>query len=193
MREARFFAISSGGQTPRSRPTRSALAEADEQLLAEDAHRVDQIAGHDPPLLAGGERTPFVGRVTELEELRRCWERVRAGERQLFLLAGEPGIGKTRLAAELATVAHAGGATVLFGRADEGALVPFQPFVESLSYHLEASEPHRLSARLRTASTALAALLQDLPATGRNGDEYRFVDAVTSFLLVLGGVGAVVD
>ncbi len=52
---------------------------------------------------------------------------------RLLLLAGEPGIGKTRLAAELARQVHGAGTAVLAGRANEDALVPFGPFAEALA------------------------------------------------------------
>jgi class 3 adenylate cyclase/predicted ATPase len=50
----------------------------------------------------GGARTltPLVGRAEELDHLARRWERARAGEGQLALIVGEPGIGKSRLIAE---------------------------------------------------------------------------------------------
>jgi class 3 adenylate cyclase/predicted ATPase len=50
----------------------------------------------------GGARalTPFVGREEELSLLARRWERARAGEGQLTLIVGEPGIGKSRLIEE---------------------------------------------------------------------------------------------
>ena len=53
-----------------------------------------------------------------------------------MLLAGEPGVGKTRTAAEVARSAFTEGALVLFGRCDEGLGVPYQPFVEALSQGL---------------------------------------------------------
>ena len=43
--------------------------------------------------------TPLVGREEETELLLRRWERAKAGEGQVVLLSGEPGIGKSRLAA----------------------------------------------------------------------------------------------
>ena len=55
-----------------------------------------------------------------------------AGERQFVLIEGEPGIGKTRLATEVARDAHAAGATVLYGRSDPESLVPYQPFAMAL-------------------------------------------------------------
>jgi class 3 adenylate cyclase/predicted ATPase len=47
----------------------------------------------------GGQRTltPFVGREKELAVLKRRWEQARAGEGQLVLIVGEPGLGKSRL------------------------------------------------------------------------------------------------
>ncbi|HTX51599.1 MAG TPA: AAA family ATPase, partial [Caulobacteraceae bacterium] len=50
----------------------------------------------------GGARvlTPLIGREEELELLSRRWERARAGEGQLVLVVGEPGIGKSRLVQE---------------------------------------------------------------------------------------------
>ncbi len=74
----------------------------------------------------------FVGRATNLDELRRVWKEASVGAARLALISGEPGIGKTRLAAELARLAHADGALVLFGRNDESGVVPHQPIVEVL-------------------------------------------------------------
>ena len=53
----------------------------------------------------GGARalTPFVGREEELGVLARRWERARAGEGQLVLIVGEPGLGKSRLIEEFHT------------------------------------------------------------------------------------------
>jgi class 3 adenylate cyclase len=66
----------------------------------------------------------FVGREREVERLRQLWKETSAGARRVALLAGEPGVGKTRLAAELAGELHAEGAVVLAGRCDEDLGVP---------------------------------------------------------------------
>jgi class 3 adenylate cyclase/predicted ATPase len=57
--------------------------------------------------ISGGRRrkgarllTPFIGREEDLSVLVRRWERARAGEGQLVLIVGEPGIGKSRLVQE---------------------------------------------------------------------------------------------
>jgi class 3 adenylate cyclase/tetratricopeptide (TPR) repeat protein len=51
--------------------------------------------------LRAGALTPLVGREEELELLQRRWRRAKAGEGQVVLLSGEPGIGKSRLTAAL--------------------------------------------------------------------------------------------
>ena len=69
------------------------------------------------PLLAPegqriAEPTPFVGRVEDFSTCRRWWERAKAGVGGMYLIAGEAGIGKTRLANQLLRlVAIQGGAT----------------------------------------------------------------------------------
>jgi len=75
----------------------------------------------------------FVGRVGELGRLRDAWKRAVSGSRQVLMLVGEPGIGKTRLAAQLAAEVHAVGCWVLYGRSDEVAGLPYQVFVEGLA------------------------------------------------------------
>ncbi len=70
---------------------------------------------------------PFVGREAELARLDAAW---RVGGRRLVLVAGEPGVGKTRLAEHFA--AGATGALVLIGRCSEDPLAPFEPFTEVL-------------------------------------------------------------
>jgi class 3 adenylate cyclase/DNA-binding SARP family transcriptional activator len=85
-----------------------------------------------PVALARAAGRPFVARAAELERLRAAWTAATAGEAQLVFLGGEPGIGKTSLAAQFAREAHASGATVLLGRCHAEALVPYEPFVEAL-------------------------------------------------------------
>src|SRR5438552_7800231 len=70
---------------------------------------------YDVDLLALVADTPFVGRGTEIDLLRRKLEEARQGKGNVVLLAGEPGIGKTRLAEELARDAEGAGAAVLWG------------------------------------------------------------------------------
>src|SRR5216683_3049125 len=96
-----------------------------------------------PALLTRAGRI-FVGRDEELERLMRLWKEAVAGERRVALLAGEPGIGKTRLAVELAGAVRESGGVVLAGRCDEDLGVPFQPFVEALRHYVSSAEDRRL-------------------------------------------------
>jgi hypothetical protein len=75
----------------------------------------------------------IVGRRGELDALRTHLYRARDGAGRLVLCAGEPGIGKTRLAQEVAGMALAGGTPVAWGRCfeDEGA-PPFWPWRQVL-------------------------------------------------------------
>src|SRR4051794_24322135 len=82
-----------------------------------------------------GAQGPFVGGAEALARLRAGWA---GGERQLVLVAGEPGIGKTRLAAEFAREVFDAGATVLYGRSDAGSLVPYQPLIGALGPYVSA-------------------------------------------------------
>ncbi|HKQ02307.1 MAG TPA: AAA family ATPase, partial [Actinomycetes bacterium] len=79
-------------------------------------------------------RGVFVGRVRELGELGRALDVARAGSGTAVLVAGEAGIGKTRLASELAARARDTGFEVLLGRAIDlvGTELPYQPFVEAV-------------------------------------------------------------
>ncbi|HEX6016006.1 MAG TPA: ATP-binding protein [Geminicoccaceae bacterium] len=76
----------------------------------------------------------FVGRGRELAELGRAIDAARAGSGTAVLVAGEAGIGKTRLASELAARARDAGFEVLVGRAIDlvGTELPYLPFVEAL-------------------------------------------------------------
>ncbi|MDP8937561.1 MAG: AAA family ATPase [Actinomycetota bacterium] len=78
-----------------------------------------------------GDR-PLLGRDAELERLRPVWHRARRGHRQVILLSGEPGVGKTALATRLAAEAEVGGAAVLTGCAEEGQSRPYQPVADAL-------------------------------------------------------------
>ena len=76
----------------------------------------------------------FVGRARELGELERALDATQAGSGATVLVAGEAGIGKTRLASELARRARDAGFEVLLGRSIDlvGTELPYQPFVEAL-------------------------------------------------------------
>jgi DNA-binding NtrC family response regulator/tetratricopeptide (TPR) repeat protein len=77
-------------------------------------------------------RTRFVGRERELRLLAERFEQARAGEGQVFLIGGEPGIGKSRLLQEFRRRLGSGAAWVEGHAVPLGRAVPFHPLVEML-------------------------------------------------------------
>ncbi|WP_247706485.1 ATP-binding protein [Streptomyces liliiviolaceus] len=77
---------------------------------------------------------PFIGRADELARLTRVLDRARAGEARAVLVAGDAGVGKTRVLAEAAGQAAAAGTTVVTGHCvDLGDVgLPYLPFTEIL-------------------------------------------------------------
>ena len=148
-----------------------------------------------PAMLPDAGRLPFVGRHSVWPMLDHAWAEVRAGGRGLVLLAGEPGVGKTRLATEFARRAYAEGAVILAGRCDEEIGFAYQPFSAGLSHcaiHLERDALRRvlgpLGGELRRLRPELAAEVTGLaePLAGdTNTERYRLFDAVAGWLHTL--------
>lgn len=141
-----------------------------------------------PPLHEGAAPTSFVGRTEALAALTAELDATARGERRVAMLAGEPGIGKTTLAARWASDAEQAGATVLTGRCAQDALRPHGPWAEALA---------RVAPTLPGAvSDGLAPLLG--PSTGPDAADagafarHRLYDAVVDAFDVLGTSGPVV-
>ncbi len=84
-----------------------------------------------PPGLAPAER--FVGRADQLARLLAEHKRVIADQvGRLVMVTGEAGVGKTALAAQFGSRAHADGAVVLYGRCEREPGLPYQPWVDAL-------------------------------------------------------------
>lgn len=145
-----------------------------------------------PELLEAGTRLRFAGRCEELEAATAALKRSLTEERQAVLLAGEPGIGKTRLAREVAASAHEQGAVVLYGRCEEDLGAPYQPFVEALDFFLTRSPDDGLEDRLGRYAGELARLcpvIEDLVPgldsplrADAETERYRLFEAVASWL-----------
>jgi class 3 adenylate cyclase/tetratricopeptide (TPR) repeat protein len=145
-----------------------------------------------PPALRGDDSAPMIGREAQLVKLRGRWQDARGGTRGVVVLAGEPGIGKTRLAAEFCRSAHADGAVVLLGRCYEDSLVPYQPFVEALRHYTSESPLDELRLQIGRHRTTLATLLPELGDAGPEavssgayrpeGEQFVLFDAVASML-----------
>ena len=82
-----------------------------------------------PEALGTAPRTAYVGRERERGQIDQIRSEVRAGKRRVVLLAGEPGIGKTRLASYSALAANADGFAVCWGACSEDLAVPYEPWI----------------------------------------------------------------
>ena len=141
------------------------------------------------PLLVD-ESAPLIGRDAELDELRSHWHDASTGRRRVVTLVGEPGIGKTRLAAEFCRAAHAEGALVWLGRCYEESLVPYQAFVEALRDYASESPIDELRLQLGPHRATLAKLLPELLGRGPEAgvtespdrEQFLLFEAVASLL-----------
>lgn len=135
----------------------------------------------------------FIGRDTELRSLGAAWDAGRRLRQQLVLITGEPGIGKTRLAFEFARFVSREG-TVLVGRCDTEALVPYAPFIEILDWLLQICPAPTLREWLASidGSIELAQLVPEIAAqlhatseavpSTAEGRRYRMFEAFTRLL-----------
>ena len=150
-----------------------------------------------PPILDTSSVVTFVGRTPELNQLAACWARAQTGQRQLVLVSGEPGIGKTRLSLTFARTCADAGATVLVGRSDEEALVPYQPVVEALTWYTSVCPDDELRDDLAASGSGseVAHLVPDLlrrrpdlriaPPMSVETQRYRLFEAVNQLLRVV--------
>jgi class 3 adenylate cyclase/tetratricopeptide (TPR) repeat protein len=137
-----------------------------------------------PPRVAVQPPWAFVGRAPEMARLQAAWRRAADGPRQVVLLGGEPGAGKTRLARELAVSAHQEGALVLFGRVDEHLEVAYQPFAEALRHCLggvdDETRTRVLGLRGGVLGRLVPELVDDLPA--RQVDAWAVLEGLVDWL-----------
>ena len=170
------------------------LRELERAILAQDPKL--HLAAEEPAADESAVQTArgaIVGRERELAELVGGLDNAFAGRGGLFLLVGEPGIGKSRLAEELIAQARARGARVLVGRCWEAGGAPaYWPWVQSLRPYLRDTDADSLRSQLRGGAADLARLfpelrdlLADLPPAPQlesEGARFRLFDSMTAFL-----------
>jgi hypothetical protein len=144
----------------------------------------------------GGD-TFFVGRALELGTLDTRLERAIAGAGSLVIVAGDAGIGKTRMLREFTAAARARGALTLWGSSFEGDWhPPYGPWVEALGEAGRSVGRARLRAALGRGAPVLARLVPELDAAigGDAGtmaalspeeERFRLYDAVARFLVAV--------
>lgn len=109
---------------------------------------------------------PLVSRQEELRRLMAGIDGALEGRGRLMLLAGEPGVGKTRLAQEVTTALHQRGFTVAAGRCYEPeSAVPYYPFLDVLA-EMTRLAPQELRAEIPGRWPYLLRLLPELQPVG---------------------------
>ena len=141
----------------------------------------------------GQHARPFLGREREMRELRSALGEMLAGRSRLYLIAGEPGIGKTRACQELAAGARADGIRVHWGPCHEGEGAPaYWPWIQVLRAASAGDSPTAgraasrrrgdLGSEFREVAQLLAGDAPGADAATPEQARFRLFDGVTRFL-----------
>jgi DNA-binding SARP family transcriptional activator len=131
------------------------------ERVSRDQALVDEEGEAERPAIAGGTAVlPFVGRRDEMERLLETWSRVARGRGACAFIGGEPGIGKSRIAAEFAHAVEDRGGRVLVGTTSSPEAVPYESVVNALRSAL----PLVASLKPSMVLAGVAALLPELDA-----------------------------
>ncbi len=117
--------------------------------------------GPSQPATTARPMVPFVGRPSERAQLEALWSRAARGQGTIVLISGDAGIGKSRLAGELAVLAEAQGGRVLLGSTTPGEPIPYQSFIAALRAGLPLLRSETMSP---LTLSALAALIPEIGA-----------------------------
>ena len=181
-------------KSPDERPESAAAVRRELERIAagEDDEPGEVEADGENPLdrLAGGV---FVGRERELADLKDALEEALGGRGRLVLLVGEPGIGKTRTAEELATYARVRGAKVHWGHSHEDESSPaYWPWVQAMRSYVREADPVALAWELGQGAGDVAQLVPEVrerlgdvpdpPELDPDEARFRLFDSIATFL-----------
>ena len=147
-----------------------------------DPHALDSLAGG-----------VFVGRHQEMGDLKAALEDALSGRGRLLTLVGEPGIGKSRTAQELATYAGLRHAQVLWGRCYEGeGAPPYWPWVQAIRSYVRDRDSEELRSEMGAGAADIAGIVSDVseklpglaapPELEPEQARFRLFDSMTAFL-----------
>ena len=156
------------------------------------AIRLDDSAGDVAPN-DFATSADFVGRQRELGELVSALDDTFAGKGRLVMLVGEPGIGKTRLAQELADIAERRGAQIFWGRCyEQQGAPPYWPWVQVIRSYIQQANPDEILSIIGPGSADIAEIVPQLkqvlpdlitpPTLEPDSARFRLFDSITTFL-----------
>ena len=132
---------------------------------------------------AGAAAAPFIGRGPELQALRAALDRAEAGTDQFVMLAGEAGMGKTRLCQEVAAEAARRAIPTVWGRCfEEPGAPPYWPWIQAIRSLLDSRDDTRLRALLGDDAAPIAGIVPEVrnrlgdlpPVSPLEPDQLRF-------------------
>lgn len=173
---------------PAQRPQSAAAVRERLAGLGSRAARADRDGG-----AANRDGGSFVGRERELRALHGALDDAAAGRSRIVMLTGDAGIGKTRLADELAADAGRRGVQVLWGRCYEGEGAPaYWPWVQVIRSFVWSSPPEIVADAMGAGAADIGQLVSDVgerigdlpppPAAEPDQARFRLFDAITTFL-----------
>jgi tetratricopeptide (TPR) repeat protein len=135
----------------------------------------------------------FFGRQAEFDELVQALDAASRAEGRLFLIGGEPGIGKSRLADEVAQRGKSHGATVLWGKCWEAGGAPaYWPWTQCLRTYFRGQKPDTLREQLGPGAADIAQMLPEvealvpdlppLPLVDPESARFRLFDSTSNLL-----------
>lgn len=138
----------------------------------------------------------LVGRVSEMDRLERALAAARLGQGQCFIVAGEAGVGKSRLVAEVCADAANQGFLTLPGQCfEQDASFPYAPLIDLLRAFCAGRDPADIQAILGPLALELVKLLPELaltlpeleptPALDPEAEKRRLFAALAQFLIQL--------
>ena len=142
-----------------------------------------------PGRLAVGPPVGVIGRELEIAALSDACKRVTAGAgREVVLVSGEAGLGKTTLVADSARRAFEAGACVLFGHCEEDLATPYQLFAEALGHYVTHAPEDQLAAHVAAHGSELVALVPALASRIPNMPPSKATDSDTERFLLFAAV-----
>ena len=135
----------------------------------------------------------FVGRQREMAELKDALDNALAGNGQLVMLAGEPGISKIRTAQELASNAAARSAQVLWGWCyEQGGAPPYWPWIQPIRFHIQEKDTEELRSEMGSGAFDIAQIMPEIreqltglalsPTLEPEQARFRLFDPITNLL-----------
>ena len=180
-------------KAPEERPQSASMVRDRLRQAATAPAELAPVVPDAAPGLARLVAGPFVGRKQELVALKAAVEAALGGQGSLVMIAGEQGIGKSRLTDEAAVYARLRGAVVLVGRCyeDEGAPA-FWPWVQVIRAYVHDYDPKTLMSEMGPGAADIAQVVSELrerlpglptpPSLEREQARFRMFDSVTTFI-----------